>query len=217
MRTTLLSRTQPNSSFTHSSLPAPGAALTPQPAPPTIRLISATPSAAGSAGDASTTSFSSAIAPFEASVSSSPIAPRSANEPPRKKLVPKKSKLGLLGVASKAKDKASKDVADVARRVTGGTASTGRGGFEIYVDHAEDPDIGEIVVVKKRKSRLGLDGMKWGALGEVTNVPPAARKEEKEKKTNAPVEYLLKPKADENQKWWSIGRGRCWKRLGVGI
>lgn len=46
--------------------------------------------------------------------------------------------------------------------------------------------------------------MKWGTLGEVTNLP-AAPKETKQ----APVDNnLLKVKGDENQKWWSIGRGR---------
>lgn len=198
MRTTLLSRSQANSSLARSSSPVSDTA-TPQQVMPTIRLISATPSAAGSAGDASM-SFS-AVAPF----TSSPLAPRITNELPRKKLVPKKSKLGLLG-GGKAKDKASKDISDVARRVVGGNASTGRGGFEIYVDQTEDPDIGEIVVVKKRKSRLGLDGMRWGTLGEVTNIPSAPKEEKKS--SIAPVEHLLKVKGDENQKWWSIGRGR---------
>ena len=80
----------------------------------------------------------------------------------------------------------------------------GRGQFEIYVDQNDDPELGEIVVVKKKKSRLGLDGMKWGALGEVTNVPSAAQEQPKP----APTDNLLKVKGDENQKWWSIGRGR---------
>ncbi|CCM05311.1 uncharacterized protein FIBRA_07525 [Fibroporia radiculosa] len=165
---------------------------------PTIRLISATPSAVGSASDAST-SFS-AVAPF----ASSPLAPRTDAQPPRKRIVPKKSKLGLLGGGGKTKEKPNKDFSDVVRRVGGETASTGRGGFEIYVDHAEDPDFGEIVVVKKKKSRLALDGMKWGALGEVTNVPSVAQ----EQGTAPPIEHLLKVKGDDSQKWWSIGRGR---------
>ncbi|KAL6299475.1 hypothetical protein BKA93DRAFT_870647 [Sparassis latifolia] len=185
MRSTLplLSRTQPA---------APSTATPPQPVP-TIRLISATPSMTADAS----TSFS-AVAPF----ASSPLAPRADSEAPRKRLVPKKSKLGLLG-SGKTKERVNKDLSDVVRRI-GGTTSTGRSGFEIYVDHNEDPEIGEIVVVKKKKSRLGLDGMTWGALGEVTNIPAA--KEQKPKP--APVENLLKVKGDENQKWWSIGRGR---------
>ena len=54
-------------------------------------------------------------------------------------------------------------------------------------------------MVRKKKSRAGLDGLEWGALGEVANVP-----KEKEKKDG-----LLKVKGDENKdKWWTIGRGR---------
>ena len=151
-----------------------------------------------------------------APVASSPLAPKSSSSNdahvPRKRLVPKKSKLGILGTvgsSNKAKDKGSKDFSDVVRRVGAGninTASTGRGGFEIYVDQDEDPEIGEIVMVKKKKSRLGLDGMRWGALGEVTNVPAVPPPKEKESK--APVDNLLKVKGEESQKWWSIGRGR---------
>ena len=67
------------------------------------------------------------------------------------------------------------------------------------MDPTVDPDIGEIVMVKKKKSRAALDGMKWGPLDEVTNVPSVAPKE-------APA--LLKVKTEEKEKWWSIGRGR---------
>ncbi|KAH9896427.1 hypothetical protein C8Q73DRAFT_788785 [Cubamyces lactineus] len=199
MRNTLplLSRApQSNASSVHP------ADITPANPVPTIRLISATPSAAGSAGDASTSFANSSyasIAPF----ASSPLAPKTDSNGARKRIVPKKSKLGLLGGSSKTKEKSNKDFSDVVRRV-GGAPSTGRGGFEIYVDQNDDPELAEIVVVKKKKSRLGLDGMKWGTLGEVTNVP-AAPKETKQ----APVDSnLLKVKGDENQKWWSIGRGR---------
>ncbi|PIL26963.1 hypothetical protein GSI_10101 [Ganoderma sinense ZZ0214-1] len=204
MRNTLplLSRPlAPNSPFARAPSPVPSSDSPSQPRP-TIRLISATPSAAGSAGDASTSFASSSfvsVAPFAAS---SPLAPKPEAVAPKKRLVPKKSKLGLLG-GSKTKEKANKDFSDVVRRV-GGAPSTGRGGFEIYVDQNDDPELGEIVVVKKKKSRLGLDGMKWGALGEVTNVPAASKEQPKV----APVDNLLKVKGDENQKWWSIGRGR---------
>ena len=203
MRNTLplLSRPlAPNSSFARAPSPVPPSDPPSQPMP-TIRLISATPSAAGSAGDASTSFASSSfvsVAPFAAS---SPLAPK-PEAAPKKRLVPKKSKLGLLG-GSKMKEKTNKDFSDVVRRV-GGAPSTGRGGFEIYVDQNDDPELGEILVVKKKKSRLGLDGIKWGALGEVTNVPAAP----KEQLKVAPVDNLLKVKGDENQKWWSIGRGR---------
>ncbi|KAI0666503.1 hypothetical protein C8Q78DRAFT_984185 [Trametes maxima] len=202
MRNTLplLSRPPaPGSSFARSPSPIPQSDITPREHVPTIRLISATPSAAGSAGDASTSFASSSyasIAPF----ASSPLAPKPNSDASRKRIVPKKSKLGLLG-SSKTKEKTNKDFSDVVRRV-GGAPSTGRGGFEIYVDQNDDPELGEIVVVKKKKSRLGLDGMKWGTLGEVTNVP-SAPKEQK-----APSDNLLKVKGDETQKWWSIGRGR---------
>ncbi|OSC98903.1 hypothetical protein PYCCODRAFT_1470720 [Trametes coccinea BRFM310] len=199
MRNTLplLSRAPPPSSSSSSVFPSD---ITPQDPVPTIRLISATPSAAGSAGDASLSFASSSyatIAPF----ASSPLAPKNDANAPKKRLVPKKSKLGLLG-GGKNKDKSNKDFSDIARRV-GSAPSTGRGGFEIYVDQNDDPELAEIVVVKKKKSRLALDGMKWGTLGEVTNVP-AAPKEQK----SAPSDNLLKVKGDENQKWWSIGRGR---------
>ncbi|EED82544.1 predicted protein [Postia placenta Mad-698-R] len=186
----------PSSSSVSCSTSVPAADTPPQHVP-TIRLISATPSATGSAADASTSL--SAIAPF----ASSPLAPRVDSPASRKRLIPKKSKLGLLTGGGKNKEKSTKDFSDVVRRVGSNTASTGGGGFEIYVDHADDPDLGEIVVVKKKKSRLGLDGMKWGALGEVTNVPSAP----KERKNTA-VEHLLKVKGDDSQKWWSIGRGR---------
>ena len=46
-------------------------------------------------------------------------------------------------------------------------------GFEIYVNPTVDPDIGEIVIVKK-KSRVALDSMSWGTLGEATNVPKSS-------------------------------------------
>ncbi len=202
MRNTLplLSRAPaPSSTFARSSSPIPPADITPQEHVPTIRLISATPSAAGSAGDASTSFASSSyasIAPF----ASSPLAPKASSDATRKRIVPKKSKLGLLGGSKK--EKGNKDFSDVVRRV-GGAPSTGRGGFEIYVDQNDDPDLAEIVVVKKKKSRLGLDGMKWGTLGEVTNVPAAPKEQ-----TSAPADNFLKVKGDENQKWWSIGRGR---------
>lgn len=122
------------------------------------------------------------------------MAPK-AEVPARKRLVPKKSKLSLLG-GGREKER-GKDLSDVVRRV--GAPSSSKGAFEIYVDPTVDPDIGEIVMVKKKKSRVALDGMKWGPLGEVTNVPSVTPKE-------APA--LLKVKTEEKEKWWSIGRGR---------
>lgn len=97
----------------------------------------------------------------------------------------------------KEKDR-SKDLSDVVRRVAGDSFSA-TGGFEIFVDPTVDPDIGEIVMIKKKKSRLALDGMAWGALGEVTNIAKAVPKEA------AP---LPKVKTEEKEKWWTLGRGR---------
>ena len=90
------------------------------------------------------------------------------------------------------------DLSDVVRRV-GVDSFCAKNGFQIYVDPTDDPDIGEIVMVKKKKSRLALDGMAWGALGEVTNVPKVSPKEA------AP---LSKVKNEEIEKWWTLGRGR---------
>ena len=91
-----------------------------------------------------------------------------------------------------------KDLSDVVRRV-GADSFSARNGFEIYVDPTDNPDIGEIVMVKKKKSWMALDGMTWGALGEVTNVPKVPPKDA------AP---LLKVKNEEKEKWWTLGRGR---------
>lgn len=190
MRSTLplLSRPLQAGPSQHNRSPTPSPAAASLYDMPTIRFIGSTSSPA----DVSL----SDIPPFQ----SSPIAPKPSNEAPRKRLVPKKSKLGLLG-GHKTKDKAAKDISDVVRRVSGDTSSTGHGGFEIYVDQTEDPDMSDIVVVKKKKSRLALDGMNWGTLGEVTNVPNAPK--EKPSQDN-----LSKVKGDESQKWWSISRGR---------
>ncbi|THU90173.1 hypothetical protein K435DRAFT_864575, partial [Dendrothele bispora CBS 962.96] len=173
---------------------------------PSIRLIAATPSASGlSSSEANTTMNSS-----WASVPSipSPLAPRNDDAVPRKRLVPKRSKLGLLGVgsgnSSSSNKEKDKDFSDVVRRV--GVSSSSRRGFDIYVDPTDDPEIGEILMVKKKKSRAGLDGLRWGsgtgALEEVTNVPSVVATQPH------PAVTMLKPKTEEKDKWWSIGRGR---------
>ena len=74
--------------------------------------------------------------------------------------------------------------------------ASSRSTIDIYVDPSHDPDIGEIVVVRKKKSRAGLDKIGW-ALGDVTNNEEVEEKEEK-----------VKIKMEEKEKWWSIGRGR---------
>jgi hypothetical protein len=43
-------------------------------------------------------------------------------------------------------------------------------GYEVFVNPPVDPEVGEIVIVKKKKSCAALDGMAWGALGETTNI-----------------------------------------------
>ena len=184
---------------------------TTQPGPiiPSIRLISATPSASGLSSDASN-SFNRSLEQSWADMASqqSILSPKSdANEQPRKKLVPKKSKLGILSIGrDKEKDRA-KDFSDVVRRVGAPPSASGRGGFEIYVDPTVDPDVGEIVIVKKKKSRVALDGMSWGVLGEATNVPKSTQIEPSQPVTKE-NSARLKVKVDEERKWWSIGRGR---------
>lgn len=193
----MLSNLQTLSRPTAVATPPQTSAINPK-VVPSIRLISATPSAAGNSSVASaSTSHNLSIDSSWASIPS-PLAPKTDAPAARKRLVPKKSKLSMLGVgAGREKDK-GKDLSDVVRRV-GATAASTKGGFEIYVDPAVDDEVGEVVMVKKKKSRVALDGMRWGALGEVTNVPAVTAPKE--------ASSLLKVKGEEN-KWWSIGRGR---------
>lgn len=224
------------------------------PAIPSIRLISATPSAHGLSSTEGSTSmrvFDDSMAtnatPWESQAppppppvpklkhSTSRLLPkrsnnglRNENNPPSstttKRLIPKKSKLGLLSSKETAR---SKDLSDVVRRVTATNGSQAslvgssklKGGFEIYVDPSVDSELGDILVVKKQKSRAALDDMGWGpaaananapaskgVLGEVTNTSKnSSGKKEKEKEKDG---GLLKVKVDEERKWWSIGRGR---------
>ncbi|KAG8220621.1 hypothetical protein J3R82DRAFT_2877 [Butyriboletus roseoflavus] len=180
--------------------PSPLATPASKPQIPTICLTTATPC------DANSTNGVSQVAPWITSKASHVlIAPKpTSGETSRKRLVPKKSKLNLLGSSSSSAKAREQDFSDVVRRVAGASVQNGSNGFEIYVDPANDPDIGEILMVKKKKSRLALDGMQWGTLGEVTNVPSVMIPKEKGGKK----ESLKKAKVDENQKWWSIGRGR---------
>ncbi len=162
---------------------------------PSIRLISAIPSAAGVSSSDGGNSLSNSFESSWASVSPSAIAPK-PDAPARKRLVPKKSKLGLLGVGPKDR---GKDFS-AATRHTSADASSVRGGFEIYVDSTPDPELGDIVMVKKKKSRGALNEMSWSALGEVTNVSNAPR--------DIPSPSSMLKVKEEEKKWWSIGRGR---------
>jgi len=233
MRNTLPALSIPLSASSCSTQPAPSAVDASHQSIPTIRLINATPSAPAPLSDPST---SAAYNTFDLPPVSSPLAPRplTTSNASRKRLVPKKSKLGLLGAVKGNKERTHNDFSDVVRRI-GGTTSAGRDGYEIYVDHTEDPDLEEIVLVKKKKSRLGLNAVAWGPgdedTGDVLKSKPSvnalkptasanvlkpkssanilkSKSKDKENSVRAkPVEHL-KPKADENQKWWSIGRGR---------
>src|SRR6266403_3465842 len=112
----------------------------------TIRLISAAPIAAGAAPglgdpfiDTSFTSPSETISP------PTPLAPKRDTQAPRRRLVPKKSKLGLLVSGKGSKTHGKHDLSDVVRRVGGSTAtaSDGKSGFEIYVDPLPQPHVGD--------------------------------------------------------------------------
>ncbi|KAL5532249.1 hypothetical protein ACEPAF_5818 [Sanghuangporus sanghuang] len=152
---------------------------------PTIRVTTATPSA--------TDTHSSS--PSTANI----LAPK-IELAPRKRLVPKKSKLSLLGGTKKEKNK---DFSDVARHVGAHSPTLGRS-FEIYVDPADDPDIGEIVVLKKKKSRVGLNEVQWGPLGDVTNTEKEQITDSKKGlKKSTPTEASFKDKDDDKDKWWA--------------
>ncbi|KAH9487444.1 hypothetical protein JR316_0001520 [Psilocybe cubensis] len=215
---------------------------------PSIRLITATPSASGLSSSEASTSFARALeeswdamAPTSASIPvlPSPLAPKSAvggagaDAGVKRKLVPKKSKLSILGMGlgsnrDRKSEERAKDLSDVVRRVglsdsgvlndaSFSYSTGGKGGFEIYVDPSHvDPDIGEIVLVKKKKSRVALDGVRWGAsssggvggaMGEVTNVPKVSKEAAKEAGRDA--KEKAKAEEKEKEKWWTtIGRGR---------
>lgn len=197
MRNTLPLSFRTPVSIARARSPTPVAATPPQ-VIPTIKLTAATPSVAGT--PSADTSLVSTI-----------LAPKPPGET-RKKVVPKKSKMGLLSVGSKKQEK-GKDLSDVKRRVGVSSSSTSRS-FDIYVDPTDDPDIGEVVFVQKKKSRAALDNIFKGALGDVTNtneekVKPEP-KVEKIEKTSKSVSGTLKvkEKREEKEKWWTIGRSR---------
>lgn len=140
---------------------------------PTIRLTTATPTTGGR------------------DTAATVLAPK-GNVEPRRRLVPKRSKLGL------STSESSTNTAHVAPK-----SSAGRS-FSIYVDPADDPDIGEIVVLKKKKSRGGLNDLQWGPLGDVTNAPSS--------KSPLPTAINGIPnatgKGEDKDKWWTLRKGK---------
>ena len=208
---------------------------------PSIRLISATPSStviSSSDGGNSTTSSASfaraledswdAAAAAKGPNSSLALAPKvvKAQENAvettggKKRLVPKKSKLGIFSstpFGSSSSTSANTDFSDVVRRIGAPAASSAsslkaKGGFEIYVDPTDDPDIGEILVVRKRPSRVrgGLGGVGWGV--EVGADAPPPMPQPMGEKTNLGGAKEGLGKVDEKEggkeRWWTIGRGR---------
>lgn len=205
----MLSRTLGDTTNTSKKIPT-----NPQQSQPaSIRLVTAIPYASGpsSEANASFTNNNTNNISFEGSswgsIPSSVLAPKPESAPKRR-LVPKKSKLGLLNVVGH-KDKENKR--PIASRGAGYHEAEDQS-FDIYIDPHVDPDIGDILMVKKKKSRAALDGMHWGPLGEVTNVPASSSnvKKENPKEATQPLQpsAVLKAKGEENSKWWSIGRGR---------
>ncbi|KZS91528.1 hypothetical protein SISNIDRAFT_551016 [Sistotremastrum niveocremeum HHB9708] len=164
-----------------------------QPQIPSIRLTRATPS--------NPSLGSETLFPTPPPMPPLPLAPKGSTSPPRHKLAPKKSKLSLLTGSRKEKDS---DFSDVTRRL--GVAPLKKG-IDIYVDPSNDPDIGEIVVLKKKKSRGGLNGIRW-ALGEVTNLNTTTKEKEKDGKKEKENKEVTKPKSEDKDKWWTLGRGK---------
>ncbi|KAM6497668.1 hypothetical protein JOM56_005616 [Amanita muscaria] len=172
-----------------------------------IRLVAAAPSATGLSTEASSSFNNNNSMSFETSswgsFPSSVLAPKpESTTTTKRKIVPKKSKLSLLNVVG-SRDKENRRLDEnlrVARAGNQNPNSSIGNEVEIYVDSTIDPDIGEILMVKKKKSRAALDGMHWGPLGEVTNIPARGKTGDDNK--------TLKVKGEEKGGWWTIGRGR---------
>ncbi|KAF6758955.1 hypothetical protein DFP72DRAFT_164945 [Ephemerocybe angulata] len=227
---------------------------------PSIRLVSATPSSTSISMSTSSPMLGTSATPWDelpppppipkhhltSSSSSSRLRPKassttmkdaSTSAAPAARLVPKKSKLRMLG--SLGRDKQDKrDFSDVVRRVAGNNPAASqsqsslnllqgggfmggssklsslRGGFEIYVEPAGDPEMEDVVVVKKGRGRGGLEGVGWGPK---TSTSGGRVLGDIDINTNGGVggsgnggkkEGGLKVKGEEGGKWWSIGRGR---------
>jgi len=113
-----------------------------------------------------------------------------ANEQPRKKLVHKKSKLGILSIGRDKNKGRAKDFSDIVWGVGAPVSVSGRGGFGIYVDPTVVPDVGDCDS-QEEEIPLGIGRHELpGALGEATNIPQATQVEVSTNST------MLKIKAD---------------------
>jgi serine/arginine repetitive matrix protein 2 len=121
---------------------------------PTICFAAATPSNAGLSFQSN--AFSPRVSLFRAK--NLPLSPENSmfsashlaqSRSSRKRLAPKKSKLGLLGGSQLSQTSRERDLSDVACCV--GANSSPCGGLDIYVDPREDHETGEIIMVKKKK------------------------------------------------------------------
>ena len=201
MRSTLPLRSRAQSQDQPRTL-SPTVGIPPQPEPvPTIRLISAVPTAAGAAPGLGDPFLDTSITtpPSMSDFAPTPLAPKGDIQAPRKRLVPKKSKLGLLVTGKRSKTPENNDLSDVVRRV-GGNVMAGSGskkGLEIHVDPTAQSEVGEVLMVKKKKSRAALSGLKWGTLADVTNSAPSKDSTQ-----------TVRLKTEDKEKWWSIGKGR---------
>lgn len=201
MRSTLPLRSRAQTQDQPRTL-SPTFGTSPQPEPvPTIRLISAVPTAAGAAPGLGDPFLDTSITtpPSMSEFAPTPLAPKEDIQAPRKRLVPKKSKLGLLVTGKRSKTPENHDLSDVVRRVGGNTvaSSVSKKGLEIYVDPTAQSEVGEVLMVKKKKSRAALSGLKWGTLADVTNSAPSKDSTQ-----------TVRLKTEDKEKWWSIGRGR---------
>lgn len=133
----------------------------------------------------------------------SPLAPR--GEPRAAKLKPKRSKLSMI---LKPKDKAA-DPSTAAPRVS--TISEAPRSFEVYTDPADDPEIGEIVVVQRKKSRAALGDVSWGNNAETELTVKSTIDATKLRKRRSSKNLAKENKDGEDKAgWWSrtIGRGQ---------
>jgi len=133
-----------------------------------------------------------------------PLAPRDSARPA--KLKPKRSRLSMI-LSSKPKDKAA-DPSTAASYIS--AIPEGRS-FEVYADPTDDPEIGEIVVVQRKKSRAALGDVSWAnnVESELTVKSTINATEIRERRLS---QNLAKENKDGEDKagWWSrtIGRGR---------